>query len=288
MGAADVIPGVSGGTIAFITGIYEKLILSLSRIDTKLIGIIRKQGIKSAWMHINGGFLLSLFSGIALSIVSLAKLISYLIDTQPVLLWSFFFGLITASVWYILKKIEHKDYKIYLGFAAGILAAYFITNQSPAEVPHPGNLYLLLSGAIAICAMILPGISGSFILVLMGTYRFILQAIHHRDIVPLLWVGMGAVLGLLLFVRLLKILFHSHYNITLGILAGFVAGALNKIWPWKNVLRSVEIEGKTFPVKTENVLPAHYHGEPHIAGAVLLMLLGFSIILIMEKWAQKK
>ena len=191
MGAADVVPGVSGGTIAFISGIYEELISSLSNIGPKLLSIFRKEGVKATWKALNGNFLLAVFTGIAISVISLARLISWLLVNEPVLLWSFFFGLVLASVFFVAKGIKQWNIAVILFFAVGAVLAYFITSLPPSE--NTGSLpYLFLSGALAVCAMILPGISGAFILVLLGSYKTILDAVHERDLVIIATVGTGA------------------------------------------------------------------------------------------------
>ncbi len=278
MGAADVVPGVSGGTVAFITGIYEKLIDSLSQIDLSLITGLRRNGLVHTWKRINGGFLSGLFLGIGISIVSLARLITWLIEHHPIALWSFFSGLISASVWYIWRQIENRNIPVYAAFVTGAVAAYLITNIYTSVHLRPSGVYLFFSGAIAISAMILPGISGSFILVILGTYQFILNAIHQRDLISILWFGAGAITGLLTFVKFLKFLFSRFRNTTLGLLSGFVLGALNKIWPWKDLLQA----------HPRNIMPWAYEGNPQTATALILFLAGFSVVYLIEKQQARK
>lgn len=287
MGAADVVPGVSGGTIAFISGIYEELIGSINQINLKLLTTLRKEGIASAWKQVNGNFLLSLLIGIGISVVSLARLIRHLLETQPVLIWSFFFGLVLASIIYVGKKITRwRPGTVILLIAGGILA-YFITTLTPqeAEVTYP---YVFFSGALAICAMILPGISGSFILLLLGMYKPVLDAIHFRDVGVIAVLMAGAVVGLLSFSRLLKWLFDHYENLTLAVLTGFILGSLNKIWPWKEVLESEMINGKLKILKEQSVLPNAYEGDPQLGMAVVFGLLGFGFILLLERLADQK
>ena len=194
MGAADVVPGVSGGTIAFISGIYEELITSINAINLSLIRTWRKEGFKAFWRKVNGNFLLALFSGIAFSVITLAKLISWLLINEPVLLWSFFFGLVIASIFFVAKAIEKWSLGSFIMLAVGTGIAYYITQLPPVE--NTAYLpYLFLSGALAVCAMILPGISGAFILVLLGSYKTILDAVHERDLTIVATVGFGAVFG---------------------------------------------------------------------------------------------
>lgn len=287
MGAADVVPGVSGGTIAFISGIYEELIGSIGKIDFGLIKTLRKEGLKHAWASINGNFLLAVFTGIAISILSLAKFISWLLVNQPILLWSFFFGLVLASIYFVAKGIKRWNPAVVIVFAVGALAAYLITSLPPSE--NINSLpFLFLSGALAVCAMILPGISGAFILVILGSYKTVLDAVHEKDLQTILAVGIGAVFGLLSFAKLLKWMFTNYKNITLALLTGFILGSLNKIWPWKEVLETKVYGDKVIPVIEKNVSPFAFQGDNQFGYAVLLGIFGFSIIFILEKLASKK
>ncbi len=287
MGAADVVPGVSGGTIAFISGIYEELITSINNIDLSLVSILRKDGIKAVWNKVNGNFLLALFLGIFISVLSLAKFLSWLLENEPILLWSFFFGLVLASIFFVGKGITRWNLGTVLVFVLGAALAFFITELPASD--NSGSLpYLFLSGAIAVCAMILPGISGAFILVLLGSYKTILDAVHERDIKIILTVGVGAVFGLLSFARLLKWMFNHYKNITLALLTGFILGSLNKIWPWKKVLETKTYGDKTIVVDDINVLPGAFEGDSKLILAIILAILGFSLIFILEKVASKK
>lgn len=287
MGAADVVPGVSGGTIAFISGIYEELITSINAINLSLISTWKKEGFKAVWEKVNGNFLLAIFSGIAFSIITLAKLISWLLINEPVLLWSFFFGLVIASIFYVAKAIEKWSVGSFIMLAVGTAIAYYISQLPPVE--NTAYLpYLFLSGALAVCAMILPGISGAFILVLLGSYKTILDAVHERDFAIVATVGFGAVFGLLSFARLLKWMFLHFKNMTLALLTGFIIGSLNKIWPWKEVLESKIFNDKIIPIKEENISPFAYEGDNQLLYAILLAFLGFSLIFILERVAAKK
>ncbi|MBO6829103.1 MULTISPECIES: DUF368 domain-containing protein [unclassified Allomuricauda] len=287
MGAADVVPGVSGGTIAFISGIYEELITSINNIDLSLIKMLRKDGIKAVWNKVNGNFLLALFVGIFISVLSLAKFLSWLLENEPILLWSFFFGLVVASIFMVGKEITRWNIGSIVVLLLGAALAFFIT-----ELPASDNVdslpYLFLSGALAICAMILPGISGAFILVLLGSYKTILDAVHERDFKIILTVGIGAIFGLLSFARLLKWMFNHYKNITLALLTGFILGSLNKIWPWKKVLETKTFGDKTIVVDDMNVLPGAFEGDSKLMLALVLAILGFSLIFILERLASKK
>lgn len=287
MGAADVVPGVSGGTIAFISGIYEELITSINSINLSLFTILRKEGIKAAWNQINGNFLISLFVGIFISVLSLAKFLSWLLENEPVLLWSFFFGLVVASIFFVGKEITKWNPGTVIVLVLGALLAFFITELPVSE--NSGSLpYLFMSGALAICAMILPGISGAFILVLLGSYKTILDAVHERDIKIVLTVGLGAIVGLLSFARLLKWMFNHYKNITLALLTGFILGSLNKIWPWKKVLETKVFGEKVVVVDDMNVWPGAFEGDNKLMLAIILAIIGFSLIFILEKAASKK
>src|SRR5690606_6286108 len=287
MGAADVVPGVSGGTIAFITGIYQELIETISGVNLSLITVWKNEGFKAMWQKLNGPFILALFAGILISIFSLMRLVNYLLEEHPVHVWAFFFGLILASVWFVAKQIPKWNLKIIIGLIVGAAAAFYIISLPPM-VGSSGDWFLFLAGAIAICAMILPGISGASILVLLGAYRPVLQAVNNFDIKTIIIFGMGAVVGLLSFARVLKWLFRHYTNITLAVLTGFIAGSLNKIWPWKKTLDTAEFEGKTVILKETSVLPWNFEGEPYLFPAVILMLSGFILILLLERIATKK
>ena len=287
MGAADVVPGVSGGTIAFISGIYEELITSINNVNLSLLNTLRKQGIKAFWTKLNGNFLLALLLGIGISVLSLAKLISWLMENEPIPLWSFFFGLVVASIILVGKEIKNWNLAAILLLILGAAIAFYITMLPPSE--NSGSLpYLFLSGALAICAMILPGISGAFILVLLGSYKTVLDAVHERDLTIIITVGLGAIFGLLSFAKLLKWMFMHYKNITLALLTGFILGSLNKIWPWKEVLETKIFGEKIITIKDRNISPFSFDGDPQLISAIILALFGFSLIFILEKLAAKK
>ena len=287
MGAADVVPGVSGGTIAFISGIYEELIRSINNIRPSLIGVLRKEGLGAFWRELNGGFLLALLTGIGISVFSLARGISWLLTHEPVLLWSFFFGLVLASVFYVAKSIDHWKLNIIVMAMVGALIAYTIVSL-PISQREAGIPFLFLSGALAICAMILPGISGAFILVLLGSYKTILDAVHERDLQIIAIVGAGAIVGLLSFAHLLKWMFSRFKNATLALLTGFIMGSLPKIWPWKIVRETQVFDDKEIAVSETVVAPWNYPDEPQWAAALGLAIAGFCLIFILERLASKK
>jgi len=287
MGAADVVPGVSGGTIAFISGIYEELLTSISSVNLKTLKVLKFEGLKAAWKTINGNFLIALLIGIFISIASLAKLISWLLENKPILVWSFFFGLVLASILYIGKQITRWNLLTIFLFIVGALIAYYITTLQPLVTENSSPLFIFLAGSIAICAMILPGISGSFILVLLGAYKPVLDAIHNKDFKLLAILATGAIVGLLFFSKILKWLFNHYRNFTLAMLTGFILGSLNKIWPWKQPLTwRLNSHGVKVPFNEQSILPSSYEGEPQIAMAIILSIIGFLVIILLEKLAK--
>lgn len=289
MGAADVVPGVSGGTIAFISGIYEELLQSISNINLGLFKTLKNKGLKEAWQQLNGNFLLSLFIGIFVSFISLAKVISWLLEEHPILLWSFFFGLVLASIIYVARQIDNWNAISILLLIITTVLAYTITTLPPLVSEDSSLPFILLAGAIAICAMILPGISGSFILVLLGAYKPILSALTNKDIPVIVVFMLGAITGLLSFSRVLKWLFAHYKHYTLAGLTGFIIGSLNKIWPWKKVLTyRTNSHGEQVPFNEASILPSTYDGDPQLLYAALLALLGFGVIIALEKLAVKK
>ncbi len=289
MGAADVVPGVSGGTIAFISGIYEELLESISAVKISLFKKIKEEGFKAVWNEVNGNFLLALIVGIFLSVFSLAKLIGGLLETQPILVWSFFFGLVLASILYVGKQIESWNFKTVLVLLIGAFIAYYITTLKPVVSDEVSLGYIFMSGALAICAMILPGISGAFILVILGAYKAVLDAIEDRDIKVLLTFAIGAVVGILSFSKVLKWLFRNYHNLTLAALAGFILGSLNKIWPWKHALTfRTNSHGEQVPFNEVSVLPWNYEGDAQLLFAIVLAVVGFGLILLLESMATQK
>jgi putative membrane protein len=281
MGAADVVPGVSGGTIAFITGIYEELINSIKGINLKAIKLFFTGRWLSFWKQLNGNFLLAVFSGIIISVLSLAKVLEYLLENQAVLIWSFFFGLVLASSYVVSRKITKWQYPKVVALAAGIGIAFYITSVTPTTTTD-ASWFVILSGGLASCAMILPGISGSFILLLLGKYTFALHAVNERIILDLLLLGAGAVTGLILFANLLSWLLKKYHDITIAVLVGFMIGSLNKIWPWKLTLKTIVVEGEVRPLVEKNVLPSAGNPGDQFWIALLMLAAGIALILIVE------
>lgn len=282
MGAADVVPGVSGGTIAFIVGIYEELINSIKSINGAGLKLLFKGKIAAFWKAVNANFLLSIVAGIGISIFSLAKIITWLLVTHPILVWAFFFGLVLASTWFVSKDIKQWNWKSILSFIIGAVIAYYITVATPAETPT--NLFFIfLCGAIAICAMILPGISGSFILVLLGKYFYIMEAVKTFNIPVMLVFICGAVLGITSFSRVLSYALRRFHDTTIAVLAGVMLGSLNKVWPWKETIETyTDSHGVIKPLVEANILPDQLLWE-----AVGLMIFGFAIVYFLEKLSMK-
>lgn len=287
MGAADVVPGVSGGTIAFISGIYEELINTINQVNFSAVKTLKNDGFAKAWQQINGNFLLALLSGILISFFTLMRLVKWLLENHPILLWAFFFGLVLASILFVGKQIKKWNIATVVILLAGAFVAYYITTLPPLAT-NGSPLFLFFCGALAICAMILPGISGAFILVLLGAYKIVSDATHDFDFKTLAILAGGAVFGLLSFSRLLKWLFNHYENLTLALLTGFILGSLNKIWPWKKVLETKMVGDKEIILREESISPFSFEANPQLWGAIGLAIAGFATILILEKLAAKK
>lgn len=288
MGAADVVPGVSGGTIAFITGIYEELLGSIRSVNGEALRLLLRFNISGFWKHINGNFLVVLLAGIGLSIVSLSRLILYLLEFHSEMLWAFFFGLIVASAVVVAKKITRWTLGVVLAGLLGVALAYYITVATPAQTPD-AYWFVFLSGAIAICAMILPGISGSFILVLLAKYEFIMLALKELRISVILTFGLGCITGILLFSHVLNWMLKNYHNVTVALLTGFMIGSLNKVWPWKQTLETyTDRHGEVKPLVQENVLPGTYEAltghEPYLLYGVLLAIFGFLFVYLIDHY----
>jgi len=289
MGAADIVPGVSGGTVAFITGIYDTLLGSIRAVDMQFLGKVARLDIRGAWQHVNGGFLLALLLGIGTSIFSLARIISWVLENHPVPLWAFFFGLILASALVLLREVENWSAARSLCLLAGLVVAIVIA-LSPVVSLNVGLAGVFLSGFLAICAMILPGISGSFILVLLGMYGTVLLAVKSLDLVFLAVFAVGAGVGLLCFSRLLYWLLHHFHQATMALLTGFLFGSLVVVWPWKRVLDWVEgSHGQLKPAQQVPVSPGEYFvltgQDPQLWYCIALMASGFVVVwFINARW----
>jgi putative membrane protein len=292
MGAADVVPGVSGGTIAFITEIYEELVESIKSVNPGAVKKVFQEGIRGFWKAINGNFLAAVFLGILISVFTLANVLEHLLQGYPILVWSFFFGLIIASAIYVARKISDWDWKKIAAVLAGIVIAYLITTLTPAKTPN-AYWFVFLSGALAICAMILPGISGAFILLLLGKYQFILGSINDLDFLILGVFFVGAVVGLISFSNLLSWLLHRFHNLTIAVLSGFMIGSLNKVWPWKRTLETfTDRHGEVQPLVQKNILPGQFecvtNQESHFILALLAAVAGIILIFAVESLTRSK
>lgn len=290
MGAADIVPGVSGGTIAFIVGIYDRLIGALSQVNGEALKLLRQRNLKGVWQHFDGTFLLVLVLGIGSSIFTLAGVMSELLANSPILLWSFFFGLILASAYILLKMIPQKHSTTWLlmllGGVVGAVLSLLVPTQVTVNTPM-----VFFSGVIAICAMILPGISGSFILLMLGMYGYVITAIKTLDLFTIAVFAAGAVVGLLSFAKVLNYLLHQHRSHTLALLTGIMLGALVKVWPWKMTLETIQVGDKTIPAVEARMLPWQLPEFQMIGDLLIplvLMLLGAGLVILLEKVSSRK
>jgi len=302
MGAADVVPGVSGGTIAFISGIYEELLRSIESIGPDTLRALRHGGLKGAWKQANGDFLATLIAGIGTSILLLVRPITWALTEHPVLIWGFFFGLIAASVWLCGILVKRWGVGPVIGLLIGAVIALYIGLAEPGTASDTLPYYFM-AGAIAICAMILPGISGSFILLLMGAYLPVMTAVKTFDLPVIVVFSAGCLFGLMAFSRLLNWMFERHHDLTVATLTGFLLGSLYIVWPWKQVISTRIVHaGKPDehlePFITRSVWPGDYATineidtamgitakDPHILGATVLALVGASLLLVLERFA---
>jgi putative membrane protein len=290
MGAADIVPGVSGGTIAFITGIYDRLLAAINSVKFSVLKTLKTDGIAAAWKSIDATFLVVLLGGMLTSIILLSKPIKYALEHHPVLLWSFFFGLVLASIWLVGKQVKQYNAGTITLFLLGSALAFWITTLETLQ-GSDNLMYIFFAGAIAICAMILPGISGAFILLVLGVYQIVIGAIHDRDLKLIAIFGIGCIIGLLTFSRVLKWLLNNTRPQTLAVLSGFLLGSLNKIWPWKNNIGDTPIyihsDGREEWLM-QPVLPANFEGDTQMGFAIALFALGMLVILIMSRFEKKE
>lgn len=291
MGAADIVPGVSGGSIALIAGIYQELLDSINSFNLDNLAHLKKLEVKKFYKSVNGSFLLSLLLGILTSVFALSKVITYLMEEHPIPLWSFFCGLILVSAFLILKDIKRWHLGVILAVLIGTAIAYWVTNLPPTSSPE-ARWFIFVAGAIAICAMILPGISGSFILLILGKYESILKAVSEKDLFTLALFATGCVVGILSFSRVVSFLLRRYHSATIGLLSGFMLGSVNELWPWKIVTAwRTSSSGEQKPFLTENLWPSEYAtqlGEdPRLMFAVLAFLFGIGLVLFIEWLASK-
>ena len=286
MGAANVVPGVSGGTMALILGIYEELINAIRSINLKFLKLITHFKIRDALTSVSWLFLLPVGLGILLATFSLAEALSWFLDSYPVIVWSFFFGLILSSVFAVSRVVKKWRIPTFIAIALGAITAYFLFGLIPVSTPD-APWFIFASGIIAICAMILPGISGAYILVLLGKYQYILEALNNKDFETLLILIAGAMVGLISFVQIIGWLLKRCHDLTMAILIGLMLGSLRKIWPWKETLTTfIDSQGKEIPALQINILPPSFNSE--VGLALLLMLVGILVVLSLDLWAHKK
>jgi putative membrane protein len=284
MGAADVVPGVSGGTIAFILGVYDRLISALSGVNKDSIKMLVKGDVKGLWQHFDGGFLLILGSGILTSIFLLAGLVTHLLAVYPSYLWSFFFGLILASAYLLIRQIQGFNWRHLSVMSLGIVIGAGLSLLVPVHL-NTSLLMVFFSGMVAICAMILPGISGSFLLLMMGMYGFIMSAIKSLDILVIAVFSAGALIGLLSFSKILHYLLNNARSMTLAALTGVMLGALVKVWPWKIVNVWGVVSGKKIPLEESLVLPwdlPDFQILTNLASPFFFILMGFLSVLLIS------
>jgi putative membrane protein len=282
MGAADIVPGVSGGTIALVTGIYERLISAIKNVGVDTVKSLFQNGFKATWKKMDGPFLLTLFAGMATSIVAFAQVLHFAIEQYPMFIWPCFFGLVLASVLYVGRQVGEWNWQRTLLLVLGVGIAAMISLSSATEI-EVSPLTLFLSGALAICAMILPGISGSFILLLLGMYSVVITAVKSFDFYTLIVFGSGCVVGLMIFSRFLSWLLARFHSATMALLTGFMLGALIKLWPWKEVIETrVNSKGVSVPWIELPISPFSHH-DPHLLMVVLSALFGFALVIILER-----
>ncbi len=281
MGASDVIPGVSGGTMAFILGIYEELIDAIRSFDLKSIQLLLTLRLRGLLDRISWQFVLAVGIGILTAIFTLARALSWLLQNRPVLIWSFFLGLILASTLSVSRRVEGWRLSTWLGLLGGMVGTYFLVGLVPLSTPD-SPWFLFLSGAVAICAMILPGISGAFILVLLGKYQFVLEAVNNRDFFILAIVAAGAVVGIAAFSRLLGWLLRNYHDLMVAVLTGLMLGSLRKVWPWKETVENfVASHGKVVTIVHANILPTQWNVE--VLSALSLIGLGFLTVFSLDR-----
>ncbi len=289
MGAAEVVPGVSGGTIAFVSGLYERLISGISRMTPMALLDLPRLGIRDWWREHDINFLLVLFGSMGVSILLFARGVHYLLEYHPVWIWSFFFGLVLASVFAVGRRLALTDISVALAIGCGIAIGFLVTSLVPVDA-EVTPLALFTGGCIAVCAWILPGLSGSFVLLTLGLYQPVISAIKDFDLMTLSWVGLGCIIGILAFSRVLSMLLAKFHDMTVGVLVGFMVGSLAKIWPWKHTTSyQIKADGSQIPVVQEPVLPGPYEqltgADPEILMALFACLLGVVIIAALDRFA---
>ena len=286
MGASDVVPGVSGGTMAFILGIYEELIDAIRSFDLKSLQLLAALKIRDLLNRVSWQFLGALGVGVLTAIFTLSRLLSWFLQNRPVLIWSFFLGLILASVVSVSRRVEAWRFLTWLCVVGGTLGSYLLVGLVPVSTPND-HWFLFLCGAVAICAMILPGISGAYILVLLGKYHYVLEAVNHRNFLVLALVAAGACVGIIVFSRILGWLLRNYHDLMVATLTGLMIGSLRKVWPWKETLESaVDMHGRVVHIVQSNVLPGQWSRE--VLAALSLMVIGLLVVLFLDRLGNRK
>lgn len=270
MGAADAVPGISGGTIALLLGIYEKLINTIGNINISLLKDLKSNGFTYFWQKLNGNFLLSLIIGIGISLITFVKITAYLFDKYPILIWSFFMGLVLATIYVIYKLIKSWNHINIIFVIIATLISFYLTKINAIDNINISLSYILICGIIAASAMIIPGISGALILVILGLYSTMINAVNNLEFDKIITFTSGAIIGLLSFSKIIKWMFSKNSSLTYSILLGFVIGSLSKVWPWKSELG-------------QNILPSSYIGENYLFYSIILISIGFLLIFSLEK-----
>ena len=284
MGCADIIPGVSGGTIALITGIYESLLRAIKSIDRQVFADLAHLRVASALERMHLRFLMTLLLGIASALFTLAQLIHYLLDHFGVQTAALFFGLIAASIWFVARRVHQWSARHFIAFFAAAVAAFLLVGMIPVQTPETG-WFIFLSGLIGICVMILPGISGAFLLLIMGKYAYLTAALkdpfNTDSLIIIVLFGLGAVVGLAGFSRILSFFLDRYHDVTMAALTGLMAGSLRKIWPWKETLESTVIRGKNYILQEKNVWPADFDAVFWVS--MVLFVMGFAVVFALER-----
>ncbi len=286
MGSADIIPGVSGGTIALITGIYENLLNAIKSIGLNAVKKLLQFDLKGVLQEIHIRFLISLCLGIGIAVMSLARLMNFLLHNYPVFTWSLFFGLIAASILLVGKKVNNWLGGPAIWFILGTAIAYFIVSMIPVSTPED-LWFIFITGVVGICAMILPGLSGAFILLILGKYEFITRTFKNpflwEHIIIIMVFGAGMATGILMFSRVVSYFLDRHPNVMMAFLTGLMAGAMQKIWPWKQVIETKIIRGKSHDIVMQNILPQNIDADFFIA--VSLAAIGFIIVILLDRFS---
>lgn len=291
MGIVEIVPGVSGGTIAFISGIYERLINGIKRFTPRLLAELKHRGFKGVWSWLDATFLLTLFVSMGLSIFVFANAVSYLLLNEPIGVKAFFFGLVLASGWVVGRQIKKPDFEIGIALSTGLVIGIFLAQLAPLEM-DPSLFTLFLGGMFAVCAWILPGISGSFILLILGLYSAVLEVITSFDILSILCIACGCVIGLVSFARILSNLFARFRRQTLSVLTGFMLGSLLKLWPWSQTMSyQLNADGSTISLVEERLLPLNFEmttgQDADIVMAALAALSGCILVILLDRVAQR-